>query len=192
MRKAHALAAALALSLLTSACGAPQTEAAAPSAAGGATNCDRTATHVVAFSAPDAEDVVEARSFGPECRDAVVMIIVRRADGAPLYAWSTARHWVSDRAAGITTGEQMQNFLQEWTQVSVDSTMALPDWPQREQAFTDNLGAFMSTPLPREQYLDVRGRGAPRLCFATGIESGTCIYYDPQSRAAEKVLETGS
>jgi hypothetical protein len=154
--------------------------------------CERTATQVVAFTATDAQDLVETRSFGPDCRNAVVMIIIRRADGTPLYAWSTAQPWVADRTVSVTTGEQMQNFLQRWAQVSVDSTLALPDWPQRQQAFTEQLGAFMSTPLPREQYLDVRSKGAPRLCFATGIEGGTCIYYDAQANTSLKVLDTGS
>jgi hypothetical protein len=50
----------------------------------------------------------------------------------------------------------------------------------------------MSTPLPREQYLEVRTKGLPRLCFSTSIDSGTCIYYDAQAATATKVLETGS
>jgi hypothetical protein len=182
----------ISLAFLTlAACGASQQTAETPSAAPVA-GCDRSATQVIAFTAPDAQDLIETRSFGPDCGNAVVMILVRRADGAPLYAWSTAKPWPSDRAGGPVNGESMQNFLQQWGMVSVDTTMALPDWPQRQQAFTEQLGAFMSTPFVREEYLDIRRKALPRLCFATGIESGTCIYYDAQANSAAKVLDTGS
>jgi hypothetical protein len=177
--------------LLLADCGGTKTADEADSAAA-APGCDRTATQVVAFTAADAQDLIETRSFGPDCGNAIVMITVRRTDGAPLYAWATARPWVADRTVRDTNGEEMQNFLQHWAQASVDTTLAMPDWPQRETAFTDQLGPFMSTPLPREQYLDVRSKGLPRLCFSTGIDSGTCIYYDAQTNAATKVLETGS
>lgn len=185
------IAFASALALLLAACGKAGTETAS-SVTPAPTGCDRTATQIVAFTAADAQDLVETRSFGPDCRNAVVMITIRRMDGAPLYAWSTAQPWVADRTVGVATGEQMQNFLQHWGQVSVDSTLALPDWPQRQQAFTEQLGAFMATPLSREQYLEVRSKGVPRLCFATGIEGGTCVYYDAAANAATKVLDTGS
>jgi hypothetical protein len=189
MKLSLALSSATAL-LLLAACGETKTDDEASSTV--TVGCDRTATQVVAFTAPDAQDVIEARSFGADCGNAVVMITVRRTDGAPLYAWATAQPWVADRTVSATNGEEMQNFLQHWAQARVDTTLAMPDWPQRENAFTDQLGPFMSTPLPREQYLDVRSKGAPRLCFSTGIDSGTCIYYDAQANAAMKVLETGS
>ncbi len=179
-----------ALSLLA-ACGKTHTADATTSTTATA-GCDLTATQIVAFTAPDAQDLIETRSFGPDCRNAVVMITIRRTDGAPLYSWSTAQPWVADRTVSSTNGEEMQNFLQHWAQANVDTTLAMPDWPQRQQAFPDQLGPFMSTPLPREQYLDVRSKGLPRLCFPTGIDSGTCIYYDAQANAAVKVLDTGS
>ncbi len=183
----------LGLALLAlAACGAPQLAAEAPAAAAPVIGCDHSTTQVIPFTAPDAQDMIETRSFGPDCNNVVVMMIVRRADGAPLYAWSTAKPWPSDRAGGPVNAESMQNFLRQWGMVSVDTTMALPDWPQRQQAFTDQLGAFMSTPFAREEYLEIRRKALPRLCFATGIETGACLYYDAQTNLAARVLDTGS
>jgi hypothetical protein len=136
--------------------------------------------------------VVEARAFGATCAQAVVMLIVRSADGTPLSVWSTARPWlvgVSDDPASADAA--VDNFLSGWVQVKVDTTTSLPDWPQRATAFKDQLGAFMTTPFDRDSYLDLRARAAPRLCFATGVSSGQCIYYDAKSGTAPKVLETG-
>jgi len=58
--------------------------------------------------------------------------------------------------------------------------------------FKDDLGPFMHTPLPRDQYLDVRTKALPRLCHATGVESGLCIYYDTNSGAVFEVFQNGS
>lgn len=182
--------------LLTSACGQdapPPADPPAPAAAVAQSGCDKSAKQTIAFTAPDAADIVEARAFGPTCANAVVTLVVRGADGTPLSVFSTAHPWLVGVAADPASADAaVDNLLREWVQVKVDTTNSLPDWPQRANAFKDQLGAFMTTPFDRDTYLDIRARGAPRLCFATGVSSGQCIYYDAKSGTAPKVLETGA
>jgi hypothetical protein len=186
-----------AFAALLSACGGRQQSAEAPKSAPAAApaNCDKVVRHPVAFTTPDAQDAVEARALGPDCARAALFIIVRRADGVPLYSWAAPYGWTSQRIQGDTPEARaaaIDQFLADWANVRVDTTASLPDWPQRENVFKDQLGAFLSTPFEREQYLDIRRKAAPRLCFATGLDSGECIYYDAQNGAAVKVLETGA
>jgi hypothetical protein len=181
------------LALLLAACGQPAAPAPAPSAAAAA-DCNKTASRTVAFTAPDAQDVVETRSIGADCKSAFVMISVRKASGEPLWAWASANPWPGDRGVNGSANAPgaMDDFLKGWANVKIDTTAALPDWPQRANVFKDDLGAFMHTPLDRAQYIDVRAKALPRLCHATGIESGLCIYYDPASGSVIEVFQSGA
>ncbi len=169
---------------------APKEEAAAPAPS----ECVKVVKKTVAFTAPDAEDVIEARAFGADCRAGFIELTVRRADGKPLWLWGSAKSWLRiapDQGEDANAPDPVEQFLQAWVNVGIDTTANLPDWPQRKTAFKDQLGAFMMTPFERDQYLDIRTKAAPRLCFAAGIDRGECIYYDPQTGEAMKVLETG-
>jgi hypothetical protein len=84
----------------------------------------------------------------------------------------------------------MDAFLDNWN-VRIDTTASLPDWPQRERVFTDQLGAFERSPFDRDAYIEIRNKAYPRLCYATGIESGECVYLDTASGAVLKVYESG-
>ena len=183
--KAIWTAAIASLALLSCAPPAPQA-ATAPTDA--AADCNKTAYSTIAFTAPDAQDVVETRSIGKDCANAVVMITIRKATGEPLWAWATTYGWLGNGAADQPGA--MDAFLKSW-KPKVDTTAALPDWPDRE-IFKDSLGAFMQTPFDRDQYLEIRAKALPRLCHATGIESGLCIYYDPSTGVAAKVFESGA
>jgi hypothetical protein len=156
--------------------------------------CALTAREPVAFTGPDAQDVVEARAFGPDCRNVFVMLTLRAADGRPLWIWATAQPWLppqTEESVDPAASGVIEQFLADWAKVKVDTTQSLPDWPQRETAFTDKLGPFLSTPFTRDRYLEIRAKAAARLCYATGIGRGECIYYDAESGSAQKVLDSG-
>jgi hypothetical protein len=193
MKSTHLLV-ALSLFALT-ACGgqdasAPESEA----AASGAATCEYRAQENVSFSAEDTFDVIEARAFGPDCHSVFVELTLRRADGKPLWIWGTVKPWLQQApqsANDFDGAAAVQEFVNNLVKVRVDTTAQLPEWPQRETAFADSLGAFLSTPFQRDQYLDVRNRAAPRLCFASGIARSECVFYDAQAGEAVKVLESG-
>ncbi len=180
-------AAAFALMGGLGACSLPQQQAQAPAAAA---NCDKSAANVVAFTAPDAQDVVEARSIGADCAKAVIVLTVRNQKGEPVWAWASAHSWAGDREGGATP-EAMDAFLADLAKVTVDTTASLPEWPERDTVFAGELGAYMSTPYDREAYNEIRNKAYPRLCHATSMESGACVYVDTQTGVVFKVFESG-
>jgi hypothetical protein len=182
MARAAALAALIAAAL--AAC-APKAHESAPIAA---TDCNEIIRAPVLFSSPDAPDIVETRAIGDHCATAAAVLIVRKATGEPLWAWATAHPWLRQDGAGDPAA--MDAFLRSW-KPRVDTTAALPDWPERD-VYKDSLGPFMSTPFDRDRYLEIRAKAYPRLCFATGVDSGACIYFDTGSGQAFEVLENGA
>ncbi|MGE3302452.1 MAG: hypothetical protein AB7M12_05005 [Hyphomonadaceae bacterium] len=188
-------AAALAAMLFALACSPAEKPAETAQSSAAPADCARVVRRTIAFTAPDAQDVIEARAIGPDCDAAVVVFSLRRADGAPLWAMARAHAWARDPGGAYAPSHDaaaMDAFLTEWANARQDTTAALPDWPERENVFKDQLGGLNATPLPREQYLDVRRQGAPRLCFAADAETIDCIYYDAQKGEARKILEIGS
>jgi hypothetical protein len=187
MRKTlHQIAAGAVLALALAACGDPTPVATA------VTDCNKIKTETIAFTAPDAQDVLETRSIGDTCKSAVVVMTVRRATGEPIWAFATPHPWLANTEGEGEAGAAaaMDAFLESWN-AKIDTTASLPDWPQREQVFTEQLSAFERSPYDRDAYLELRGKGFPRLCYATGIESGECIYLDTATGVAFKVYESG-
>ncbi len=183
--KAAFLSLPLAALTLLAACSEP-TPVAAPVA-----DCNKVKTETVAFTAPDAQDIVETRSIGDTCDKAVVVLTVRRATGEPIWSYATPHPWLprNDGGGEGAAAEAMDGFLENWN-AKVDTTASLPDWPQRERVFTEQLSAVERTPYDRDAYLDLRNKALPRLCYATGIESGECIYLDATG-VAFKIYESG-
>lgn len=164
----------------------------APEEAAADVGCEHVASQNVAFSAPDAADTLEARAFGPDCHSVFVTLTLRRVDGRPLWIWATEKPWLQAGQQSDADGAAaVEQFVNDWVKVRVDTTAQLPEWPQREKAFADSLGAFLSTPFERDQYLDIRNRAVPRLCFASGVARSQCVFYDAQSGDAIKVLDSG-
>jgi hypothetical protein len=184
--KAALVAAFLALALC--ACAPPAPQAAAPPR-----DCNAVSTKTIAFTAPDAQDVLETRSIGRDCKDVFVLLTIRKASGEPLWSFSTPHGWGADRTVEGSGDDPaaMEAFLENWS-VKIDTTGALPDWPERERVFQDDLGAFMHTPFPRDQYLEIRSKEYPRACYATGFESGECVYYDTNTGVVFKVFDSGA
>jgi hypothetical protein len=189
MNAFHGIAACLLFALAACGQNAPTSEEAAATTQPG---CDHIARLTVSFTAPEAADTIEAHAFGPDCHSVFVTLTLRRADGKALWIWATEKPWLQAGAqSDPDAAAAVDQFVNELVKVRVDTTAQLPEWPQRETAFADSLGAFLSTPFARDQYLDIRNRAVPRLCFASGVAHSQCVYYDAQSGDAIKVLESG-
>lgn len=175
---------------------APQAakEAAAPDAAFEA-GCDRLIAKPADFTDAEAPEMIEVSSHGSSCDQAVVLLVVRGADGRPLHAWATEQVWFSadiDTSKGITP-QQMDTFLEKLAAVEIDTTAALPDWPASKKVFGEGQeGFFEATPLPRDMYLATRKAAEPRLCYETGIESQACIAWSKEGGFASLIYEAGA
>lgn len=137
--------------------------------------CDLTAVHELSFTSSTAPDTVTARSLGATCDQAVVLLVVRDSEGAPVWTWTGvltqrfgAEFLADDRDA-------LQDFLARWVQANVATTQAAPVW--------DDLMAGQTT-LDQLTYEDIRARDLPMLCHFSATAREACVFWEPAAGAA--------
>lgn len=140
--------------------------------------CDRAASHEVQFTGGEEADVIEARTFGIDCGAAIAVFAVRAGDGLPIYAWAAPLHpnfgpSFAPRGEGGPQIEEIDAFLERWSTLSAARTNAAPAWSET-----------LETPLDQATYEDIRARGAPMLCFLTGVGQETCLYWESAAAAS--------
>ncbi|MBI1187986.1 MAG: hypothetical protein GC206_11770 [Alphaproteobacteria bacterium] len=150
---------------------------------GETTRCDAEASSAVVFSAPDANDAVEARAIGADCGAAVAVLAVRSHEGVPIYAWAAPMHPTfgdsfAPRVETPLSRQEMQAFLDRWAAAASATTGAAPAWHEG-----------IVTPFSRETYEDIRDRNAPMLCFLSSVARETCIYWESGVAAAGVLAE---
>jgi hypothetical protein len=179
------LAAALALS----ACG--QTGPAADA------GCARTATHDVTWSNESAPDIITTQSAGPSCAQAVVMFVVRNADGDPLWAFASTYYdmrmgGAPPEGAAPVPNEEMDEFLAGWANVSLQRSSELPEWREGFDTLSASAQTFSyDTPFDRETYEMLRARDLQMICYAAAVEASQCLIIDPASHAPIMMVAYG-
>ena len=188
MRHAFVVLAALALS----ACNQSSPTPAEQTTAAG---CVRSATHDVRWTDPDTADLITARSEGPSCAQAVVLLVARNAQGDALWNFSSTYYdmttgGVPPENAPAVSDEQMDTFLRGWANVTAGMSGTLPEW--REGAAGPEAPTFhYSTSFEREQYEAMRQRNLPMICYAAAAEATQCLVVDPISRAPSMIVAYG-
>lgn len=199
---ARRFAPAFALALVLAACSqqnAPQSAPAASAPAVAAAEpegCDIVQTRTVALTSTEKPDTVEARALGPDCDHAVILLTVRAADGRALHAYADAQPWFEaeiDTSKGITRA-QMTTFLSEWATITPETAQRLPEWKAGRDVLQpeDAMGYYVSSPLDREVYTDLRKRNVPIACYAIGREGQKCIAFDPSTKAVLDIFSGGA
>lgn len=167
---------ALALALMTVACGPPK---AAPVAEAG---CERRAERVVAFTAPEAQDRIVARALGETCETAVVVWAVQNAAGKVLWTYA-APYDALVATANAGSAAEMGAFLQTWVNAPVDDTGASPPWT--EEVPPEAWGPSGQSMFARETYETIRNARLPRVCVPTSRETTQCLFYDADAEAVD-------
>lgn len=142
--------------------------------------CDLSATHQLAFTTADAQDVITAQTIGPTCDKAIGLYVIRDSEGFPIWSWSAP---VAHRFGAVFEAEDtehVQNFVDRWAQASLSTTQAAP-------AF-DALAQGQST-LDQLTYEDIRARDLPMLCHFSGTGTEVCIFWEPAAGGAGLLLE---
>ncbi len=137
--------------------------------------CELTATREISFSSIETDDVITARSFGQACRDAIGLITVTTADGAPAWAWTAPLHRAFGDGFIEGEPETMQAFLERWIETDLSSTSAAPEWSQLQEG---------RTTLDALTYEDVRARDLPMLCHFAGTARQACVFWEPAAGGA--------
>jgi len=149
-------------------------------ACGASPRCEFKSAADIAFSNPALPDGVTARTFGQSCDEAVALLIVRDAEGAPLWAWTGALRQRFGETFAADDTEAVEQFLARWVQVNVSTTQSAPTW--------ETLAPHQST-LDQLTYEDIRSRDLPMLCHFSGTAHQTCIFWEPAAGAAGLFFE---
>ncbi len=145
-----------------------------------AAHCNVSFDREIAFTAPDARDVVTVRALGPSCDKVVALYVIASEDGHPIWAWTAPASRAFGDAFQIADADAMRAFLERWASPRIERTSAAPAWPLREGAHTT---------LNRLTYEDIRARDLPMLCHLSGVALETCVFWEPAAAGAGHLLD---
>lgn len=160
--------------------------------------CARSAAHEVDFTADETPETVTARSEGPSCAQAFVVLTVRNSAGDPLWITSNTYYDLAEGGVPIepepVSDERMDEFLQGLANVSMLKSGELPAWRQDAVSLADSIteGFAYYTELPRDAYEMLRERDLDMLCYAAAAEASHCIVMDPLSNAPIMIVGFGA
>lgn len=159
--------------------------------------CERTATAERTWSNAQAPDRITARAEGPTCAQAVVTLVIRNANGDPLWAVASTYEAMNvggryDAPAEIPATE-VEAFLASWIDVTERRSAAMPAWPEdAESLAAAGDGMAYYTEFSREGYERARERDLPLICYAAGVESSQCLIIDPATNAPAAFVALGA
>lgn len=119
----------------------------------------------------------EAFSDGPTCAHAVVTLVIRAPDGAPLWADAMPASQVMTFSQVRKSGK-MTAALREWLAQShlFRSSLDLPAWKKGEAApIAGEFPFYPDEAVDRDYYEQVRSERLPVFCYVQGMESLACI-----------------
>ena len=123
------------------------------------------------------EMTVEAGTLGADCEHAVATIVIRDHSGVA-YAQAYPTTQVMNLAQARDSRE-MRTALGEWIESAnhmMDTTSALPDWPEGAEAPQNGEFPFyVAEGFTRETYMALRARNVPVFCYVQGMESQKCL-----------------
>ncbi len=127
---------------------------------------------------------IGAIAGGPDCQKAVALIVVRDADGNPVYHESYVAEYVMV-LAGAQNSAELTKALQDWINTAdqqFKTTADLPEW--KEGADQPVLGEFAFYPdegVDRDTYEKIRAAKTPVFSYVQGMESIAVITVDPEA-----------
>lgn len=128
---------------------------------------------VRAFDGPKGAQVAEESKQHP-CANATVLLTVRRIDNSAfVHGFVTSMNrmdLIEGHAGPAYDGAKVQEFLNEWSKVTVTTTDSAP-------ASQNEVTTFGFTP---ELYEKLRSQKAPMVCHATGVHNEMCLFLEPQ------------
>ncbi len=143
-------------------------------------HCDVSVTREAAFTAPGAQDVISARTFGESCEQAIGVYAVATADGHPVWAHATPLARAFGDGFSEPEPEAMRAFLERWAEPMIATTADTPAWTQLEPG---------QTTLDRFTYEDIRARTLPMLCHYSGTGRQMCVFWEPGAASAGHLFD---
>ncbi len=120
----------------------------------------------------------EAYSNGHNCALAVVVIVVRGADGKPIWHDAMPAEQVMTFVEAKTP-KQMKAALGDWLYQShtFKSTGDLPEWKKGAEApvVVGEFPFYPEADVDQDTYSKIRAEKAPIFCYVQGMESLSCV-----------------
>jgi hypothetical protein len=156
--------------------------------------CAPPASREIAFTAPDAKDVLTIEAIGAACAEASVHVSIRKADGKLVwsYAVPVSHTWamIPDDDKPPVAEKQVPAYMAEILKVvAIRKTSEAPDWPKGKERPEDPGGLFYSTDDARDYYLETRAKGLPMFCFEPTMGVGQCVAYHVEDNYAAAYYE---
>lgn len=127
---------------------------------------------------------IGAIAGGPDCQKAVALIVVRDAEGNPVYHESYVAEYVMV-LAGAQNSDELTKALQEWistTDQQFKTTADLPEWKAGEdQPVLGDFAFYPEEGMDREGYEKIRAAKTPVFSYVQGMESVAVITVDPEA-----------
>ncbi|MBL8535950.1 MAG: hypothetical protein JNM59_00950 [Hyphomonadaceae bacterium] len=142
--------------------------------------CDMSSERTLAFSAPEASDVLVARAEGPSCDKAIVVLSLRSEEGYPLWTWATTLSHAFGDVFAPGDREAVQDFLNRWIEVDLSTTTQAPPFAMLEDG---------ATTLDQLTYDDIRARDLPMLCHYSGTSAQVCVFWEPAAGGAGHLFD---
>lgn len=148
----------------------------------------------VAFTAPDAKDVLQVVAIGTSCEQASLLTTIRTAKGDLVWSRAEASQQAMSFGEATANGDTPQKALQETTKQLVDlaevtTSAEAPDWKEGDPRPTELSGLFIGTKYLRDEYLAERTANRRMLCHMIYALSTQCIIYIPNDGAAGHATE---
>lgn len=160
--------------------------------------CTKPASREVAFTAPDAKDVLAATALGKDCEQAAVVLTLRTADGKLLWshaslAGDTGAFIPDDETKPVDAAKVLADVMKSMVDNAriAPSTVA-PDWPEGAERPQQESGLYVTTTLDRAAYLEQRAKGAATLCISYVMGRTGCAIRDPDSGYVSDFYELSS
>jgi hypothetical protein len=146
--------------------------------------CTAPVRREIAFTAPDAKDILEIIAVGTDCKQSSVVASIRSASGTLLWSRAETAQMTMVFAEADQSGETPEHALQTqmkgWTEsVDIGTSDGAPEWKEGEPRPTEPTGLFIGTEFPREQYLEVKAAKQRMLCHMIYMLRTQCLVYYP-------------
>jgi hypothetical protein len=148
----------------------------------------------VAFTAPDAKDVLQVVAVGSDCKQASVLTTIRTATGE--LVWSRAETSQQAIAFGEATADgetpemALRSTIKQLADMAEIKTSAeAPDWKEGEPRPSEPTGLFIGTKYMRDEYLAERGANRRMFCHMIYALSTQCVIYIPSDRTTGYATE---
>jgi len=159
--------------------------------------CTPPQSREIAFTAPDAKDVLTIEAIGASCAEASMHVSIRKSDGALVWSYAApvaqTGALIPDDDKPPVAGKQVPAYMDAVLKaVAIRKTSEAPDWPKGKERPEDPGGLFYSTDDPRSYYLETRGKALPMFCFEPTMGVSQCVAYHAEENFAAAFYEAHS